>query len=141
MNSAAMNFAMKKGASREEAEDFSQWLELQSLEGHASSYYLRRFVDFRRETQDWRYGRKSQAEASKRVKRQFLDQLEKHAEPNQGDFNLLLKGLPEKERNIIILRFKHDLTVPQVAKLLGWSVQHISDMTGKALRKMEKFYF
>lgn len=141
MNLAAMNFAIKKGASKEEAEDFSQWLELQKLEGHSSSYYLRRFVDFRRETEDWRYGRKAHAEASKRVRRQFLGQLRRYAKPNQDDFALLLKELPEKERNIIILRFKYDLTVPQVARLLGWSIQHISDMTGKALRRMKSFYF
>jgi RNA polymerase sigma-B factor len=52
------------------------------------------------------------------------------------DFDLILLPLPKRERRIVDLRFRQDLTQYQIAERIGISQMHVSRLLGKSLSRL-----
>jgi RNA polymerase sigma factor (sigma-70 family) len=62
-----------------------------------------------------------------------------HAEPDLGldpDLAAALTRLPEREREIIALRFGGDLTGPEIAALTGLSLANVQQILSRSLRRL-----
>ena len=54
------------------------------------------------------------------------------------DFNLLLSKLTDKQRELIILRYEHDLTLKEIAEITGSNLRTCQSNLRKALKQIEK---
>jgi RNA polymerase sigma-B factor len=48
------------------------------------------------------------------------------------------RGLPELERRVVELRFRHDLTQREIGQRIGYSQMHVSRLLRRALRRLEQ---
>lgn len=66
-----------------------------------------------------------------------LEQGFKRAE-TEMDFMLLIKELPEEQREIIYLRFAHDLTLREIGQILNLPQRTVQSRLRAALKRMKK---
>ena len=57
---------------------------------------------------------------------------------NRETIRQALEQLPERERQIIVMRFWHDMSQSQVAKKLGISQMHVSRLQRRALQRLRE---
>ncbi|GAB4464033.1 MAG: hypothetical protein OHK0029_33520 [Armatimonadaceae bacterium] len=55
-----------------------------------------------------------------------------------GDLNAAMEQLPERERNVIVLRFFGELSQAEVARRLNISQMHVSRLQSRALKNLRK---
>ncbi len=58
----------------------------------------------------------------------------------ESDANLvwLLRGLPDEQREVVLLRFAHELKVREIAEVIGVPMRTVQSRLHSALKRLEK---
>jgi len=119
--------ARRFGLKHEDAEDYSQWLEVRKLEGKNYFSGFNKIIDFRRLKRNWQ-----------------AFELNEKAEPfyiTKDTFNDLTKSLNDRDKIIMEYKFIGGMTMEEIGFALDLSQGRISQLFQHAIIKLKHDLF